>query len=178
MLAGPARMKTWIGPAWTGSGSGFIDEFATPTQVSISSASVRLCTRRGNAHGVLSVLRDFSRHTGRVLRRTEGRAANGHDRKGAARLAWCARIRADRAEACSAAGCIYLAASCTARVAESEPVQSARGVWSDWSPVRRQANAGGSCANPYVQSGREVQVEKAQVGFRTCEGMHAEEMGE
>ena len=51
MLAGPAKMKTWIGPAWTGSGSGFIDEFDTPTQVSISSASVRLCTRTKRVRG-------------------------------------------------------------------------------------------------------------------------------
>ena len=42
-------MKTWMGPAWTGSGSGFIDstdELASPKQVSISSAMVRLCVRR------------------------------------------------------------------------------------------------------------------------------------
>ena len=43
----PDMMKTWIGPSWTGSGSGFIDEFATPKQVSISSAMVvRLCERK------------------------------------------------------------------------------------------------------------------------------------
>ena len=36
----PAMMKTLIGPAWTGSGSGFIDESATPKQVSMSSAMV------------------------------------------------------------------------------------------------------------------------------------------
>jgi hypothetical protein len=43
-------MKTWVGPAWTGSGSGFIDsteELASPKQASIStSAMVRLCVRR------------------------------------------------------------------------------------------------------------------------------------
>ena len=40
-------MKTWIGPACTGSGSGFIDESATPKRVSISSAMVvRLCERK------------------------------------------------------------------------------------------------------------------------------------
>ena len=33
MLAQPAMMKTWIGPSWTGS-----VEFATPMQVSVSSA--------------------------------------------------------------------------------------------------------------------------------------------
>ena len=44
-------MKTWIGPSWTGSGSGFIDEFATPKQVSISSVIVRLCGRNGGGVG-------------------------------------------------------------------------------------------------------------------------------
>lgn len=43
-------MNTWIGPSWTGSGSGFIDsteELASPKQVSISSATmVRLSVRR------------------------------------------------------------------------------------------------------------------------------------
>ena len=43
----PDMMKTWIGPSWTGSGSGFIDEFTTPKQVSISSVIVRLCGRNG-----------------------------------------------------------------------------------------------------------------------------------
>ena len=51
----PDMMKTWIGPSWTGSGSGFIDEFATPKQVSISSAMVvRLCERKVGANSAQS----------------------------------------------------------------------------------------------------------------------------
>ena len=46
-------MKTWIGLSWTGSGSGFIDEFATSKQVSISSAMVRLCGRNEGEIGLL-----------------------------------------------------------------------------------------------------------------------------
>ena len=50
-------MKTWIGPSWTGSGSGFIDEFATPKQVSISSAMVvRLCEKKRQGELSTSVL--------------------------------------------------------------------------------------------------------------------------
>ena len=45
-------MKTWMGPSWTGSGSGFIDELATSKQVSISSAMVRLCGRNGGEIGL------------------------------------------------------------------------------------------------------------------------------
>ena len=51
-------MKTWVGPAWTGSGSGFIDsteELASPKQVSISSAMVRLCACGGRKGGVGAV---------------------------------------------------------------------------------------------------------------------------
>ena len=55
---------------------------------------------------------------------------------------------------------LYLAASCTARVTASEPVQPVRGVWSDWSPVRRQAKQGvraptPTCAERKRRRGRE-----------------------
>ena len=53
----PHMMKTWIGPPLTGSGSGFIDEFATPKQVSISSAMVvRLCERKTEGRSRRSAL--------------------------------------------------------------------------------------------------------------------------
>ena len=72
----PDMMKTWIGPSWTGSGSGFIDEFATPKQVSISSAiMVRLHERKvgltqhsGGAGGAAARgLVEDAQGTGRLL---------------------------------------------------------------------------------------------------------------
>jgi hypothetical protein len=112
-------MKTWIGPPLTGSGSGFIDEFATPT--SISSPSARLCAQKRNAKVGGSLGSRYSTLGIRVrygwtvlcvwwcVRRPRVEGREGCERGPARLLACYTHIIAGIAEACSAAGCIYLA---------------------------------------------------------------------